>query len=70
VRQAARKDVTRAERTLEKLAARESSLHEAMADAATDHARLAELTAELRALQAEREAAEAAWLAASELLEG
>jgi hypothetical protein len=41
-----------------------------MAEAATDHVRLAELTAELRALAAERDDVEAAWLEAAAVAEG
>ncbi len=70
VMRAARKDVQRLERALEKLGDREAALHEQMAASATDHARLAALQADLDALGAEREQAEAAWLEASELLEG
>src|SRR4051794_22663711 len=66
---AARKEVARLERALDKLAAREAQLHEEMAAAATDHDRLRTLDAELRALLAEREDVEAAWLEQSELLE-
>jgi ABC transport system ATP-binding/permease protein len=70
VLRAARKEVARLERALEKLEVREARLHEEMAGAATDHGRLRELDAELRALLAEREAVEAAWLEQSEALEG
>jgi len=69
VRQAARKELARLERALERLAAREAELHELMAAAATDHERLRALDAELREVVAEREAAEVAWLETSELLE-
>jgi ATP-binding cassette subfamily F protein uup len=67
---AARKEVARLERALDKLTAREAELHEQMAAAATDHDRLRELDAELRALAAERDELEAAWLERSEALEG
>jgi ATP-binding cassette subfamily F protein uup len=66
---AARKEVARLERALDKLTAREAELHEQMAAAATDHDRLRELDAELRALAAERDELEAAWLERSEALE-
>jgi ABC transport system ATP-binding/permease protein len=69
VLRAARKEVARLERELERLSARESGLHESMAAAATDHERLRELNAELAALAAERERLEAAWFEASALLE-
>jgi ATP-binding cassette subfamily F protein uup len=67
---AARKEVARLERALDKLTAREAELHEQMAAAATDHDRLRELDGELRALAAERDELEAAWLERSEALEG
>jgi len=67
---AARKEVQRLERALDRLSERESALHEEMAAAATDHVRLRELQAELEATGAERERLEAAWLEASESLEG
>jgi ATP-binding cassette subfamily F protein uup len=66
---AARKEVARLERALDKLTAREADLHEQMAAAATDHGRLRALDTELRALATEREALEAAWLEGSEALE-
>ncbi|HEU4973787.1 MAG TPA: ABC-F family ATP-binding cassette domain-containing protein, partial [Baekduia sp.] len=67
---AARKEVQRQERAIERLGAREAELHEQMADHARDVGRLRELQAELEAVVADREAAEAAWLEASETLEG
>ncbi|MEA2468923.1 MAG: transport system ATP-binding/permease protein, partial [Thermoleophilaceae bacterium] len=70
VLRAARKEVARLERALEKLDAREADLHEAMAASATEHARLGELNAELVALRAEREEFEAAWFEASAVVEG
>ncbi len=70
VLRAARKEVARLERALEKLDEREAALHESMATSATDHARLRELNAELAALLADREAAEAAWFEASAAVEG
>jgi ATP-binding cassette subfamily F protein uup len=70
VLRAARKELARVERELDRLAAREAQLHEQMAAAATDHARLRELNAELTALGATREELEATWLETSELLEG
>jgi ATP-binding cassette subfamily F protein uup len=66
---AARKEIGRLERTIERLGARERQLHEAMAQHATDHARLRELQDDLAACVAEREAAEAAWLQTAEMLE-
>jgi ATP-binding cassette subfamily F protein uup len=70
VRRAARKEVARLERALERLAAREQALHAEMAASATDHERLRELQAQLDAVAAEREDAEAAWLEAAETAEG
>ena len=70
VARAARKEVARIERALDRLADRETRLHEDMAAAATDHDRLRALDAELRALQAERDELEAAWIETSETLEG
>ena len=67
---AARKEIARAERALDRLGEREAELQEAMAAAATDHVRLGELQAELETLRAERDAVEASWLEQSERLEG
>ena len=66
---AARKDVQRLERTIERLSAREGELHAAMAASATDHARLRELHAELADCTAERERLEATWLEVAETLD-
>ncbi len=70
VLRAARKETARLERSLERLTARERELHADMAAAATDHERLRALQAELDAVAAEREDAEAAWLEAAETAEG
>jgi ATP-binding cassette subfamily F protein uup len=64
---AARKDLARLERALEKLTERESALHEQMAAAATDHVRLRELQQQLGQSAAEREELEAQWLEAAEV---
>ncbi|MEA2305520.1 MAG: transport system ATP-binding/permease protein [Solirubrobacteraceae bacterium] len=64
-----RKEVRRLERELQKLADREGRLHDEMAASATEHGRLRELDADLRAVTAEREQLEEAWLHASEALE-
>jgi ATP-binding cassette subfamily F protein uup len=53
-----------------KLDADEKKLHEQLAAAATDYAKAAELDAQLRVLQAEKDEVEEAWLVASELAEG
>ncbi len=66
---AARKEVAQLERELERATAREAAVQEQMAAAATDHLRLAELTGELSATTAAREALEERWLEASEALE-
>jgi len=60
---AASKEVQRLERQIATLERRESALHVALAEHATDYGKVAELDAELRAITAEREAAEEAWLA-------
>jgi ATP-binding cassette subfamily F protein uup len=62
---AARKEMARIERQLDKLAARETRLHEQLAVVATDYAKTSELDAELRALEAERAQLEEAWLDAA-----
>jgi ABC transport system ATP-binding/permease protein len=66
---AARKEVQRIERALEKLETTEASLHEQMAASATDHEALRDLDARLAALASEREELEAAWLETSAALE-
>ncbi|MBO0767088.1 MAG: ABC-F family ATP-binding cassette domain-containing protein [Solirubrobacterales bacterium] len=66
---AARKELARLEREVEKAAEREAALHEQMAAVSSDHEKLAELTAELNAAVAERQELEERWLAGSEALE-
>ncbi len=66
---AGRKEVQRLERALDKLSARESTLHEQMVMSASDHARLRELQSELTAVLAERDDLEACWMEVSESLE-
>ena len=63
---AARKEVARIERRLTRLAEEESALHDELAAHATDHERVIALDARLRALAAERDELEAAWLEAAE----
>ena len=70
VARAARKEIQRLERSMDRLGERERDLHAQMVAAATDHHRLGELQLEIRAVTAEREAAEMAWLELSEQLEG
>jgi ATP-binding cassette subfamily F protein uup len=66
---AARKELQRVERALDRLGERERDLHDAMAASATDHARLRELQAQQTALAAERALVEAQWLELAEALE-
>src|SRR5690349_16445673 len=63
---AARKEVARLERALEKLNAREVELHEEMAEAATDHVRLRELQNELEQVTEDKDRLEEEWLEAAE----
>jgi ATP-binding cassette subfamily F protein uup len=67
---AAKKEASRLERRMLKLDADEKKLHDQLAAAATDYAKAAELDAQLRALQAEKEQVEEEWLAAAEVAEG
>jgi ATP-binding cassette subfamily F protein uup len=59
---AARKELTRLERRIDTLHKKEAVLHDQLAAAATDYAKVAELDAQLRDVVAEREAAEETWL--------
>jgi ATP-binding cassette subfamily F protein uup len=61
-RRAAQKELARLERQLDKLTKRETELHTALAEAATDASRLLELDAELRVLLAEKSTVEQRWL--------
>lgn len=63
---AAKKELSRLERQIAKLDERERKLHDRLAQSSTDFEKVAELDAELRSLQAEREAAEETWLELSE----
>jgi ATP-binding cassette subfamily F protein uup len=54
--------MTRLERTIARLEKREAELHEQLAQHATDHEKVLDLDAQLRAISAEREATEQAWL--------
>jgi ABC transport system ATP-binding/permease protein len=65
----ARKEAQRLERELERKTAREQELQGLMAASSSDHARLSELSAELRSVSAERERLETAWLEAAETLD-
>ncbi|MEW2547773.1 ABC-F family ATP-binding cassette domain-containing protein [Streptomyces sp. NPDC047002] len=63
---AAKKELQRVERQLDKLSTRESGLHQQIADHATDFEKVAGLDAELRELVAEREELENRWLELAE----
>lgn len=65
----ARKVMARVERQLTRLADRESAVHAAMAEAAADHATLAELNRDLQQIVAEREALEVEWLEAADVVD-
>jgi len=60
---AARKELARVERALDRVAERESRLHEELAAHATDHERVLYLDTELKAAAVEREQLEETWLA-------
>jgi ATP-binding cassette subfamily F protein uup len=66
---AARKELQRLERQIERAAAREDVLHTDLAANATDYERLTELGAELRTVQAERADLEERWLEVAGALE-
>ncbi|HST56785.1 MAG TPA: ABC-F family ATP-binding cassette domain-containing protein [Solirubrobacteraceae bacterium] len=66
---AARKELQRLERALERLGEREIELHAEMVTSATDHTRLGELQSELQASAGEREQLETAWLQTSDALD-
>lgn len=66
---AARKAVTRVEKAIKRLDAREAELNAQVLEHASDHAKVATLGAELSALAAEKDELEMEWLEASELLE-
>ena len=61
----ARKTLARLDRRLERIAAQEAELNAAIAEHAHDYTRLAELSAELDTLAAERDALELEWLEAA-----
>ncbi|GAA2653144.1 ABC-F family ATP-binding cassette domain-containing protein [Nonomuraea recticatena] len=63
-----RKELSRLERQLDKLAGQEDKLHAAMADAASDYAKLGELDSKLRDILSEKDAVEAEWLEVAERL--
>ncbi|MFZ4183659.1 ABC transporter C-terminal domain-containing protein, partial [Streptomyces pseudogriseolus] len=63
---AAKKELQRIERQLDKISAREATLHIAIAENATDFAKVAELDAELRDLAGQRDELELRWLELAE----
>ncbi|MCD4527070.1 ABC-F family ATP-binding cassette domain-containing protein [Nocardioides sp. cx-173] len=65
----ARKTLARLEKQLARVNAREAELNALMLEHAQDHARLAELGAELHALRAQKDDFELEWLEAAEILE-
>jgi ABC transport system ATP-binding/permease protein len=65
---AARKDLARLERQIDRLTQRQERLHAELAENASDYAVVAELDGELRAVRHELDEAETAWLELSEQL--
>jgi len=63
---AGQKELTRLERQIARLTESETRLSAELAESASDYARLIELGAELRGVQAERETLEERWLAVAE----
>ncbi|MET8728702.1 ABC-F family ATP-binding cassette domain-containing protein [Streptomyces parvus] len=63
---AAKKELQKVERQLDKLSTRETTLHKQIADNATDFAKVAKLDAELRELVTERDELEMRWLELAE----
>ncbi|HEX9064124.1 MAG TPA: ABC-F family ATP-binding cassette domain-containing protein [Streptosporangiaceae bacterium] len=63
---AARKELARLDRQLDRLAVRETGLHQQLAEAAADYERLIALGDELKTVQAERAALEDRWLEVSD----
>jgi len=64
----ARKEMARLERQLSRFAEQEERLHAELAAHATDHEKVLRLDAKLRALAAEREQVEEAWLIAADVV--
>ncbi|MEU8896371.1 ABC-F family ATP-binding cassette domain-containing protein [Nocardia sp. NPDC048505] len=63
---AARKELAKLERSIDKLGEREAKLHAALADAATDADKLVSLGAELKQVLADKDAAEERWMELAE----
>ena len=66
---AARKTLARLDKRLERIAEREAELNALVLEHASDHQRLAEISAELGELSAEKDEVEMEWLGAAEALE-
>ena len=64
------KEMTKVERAIAKVDDTERSLHEQMAEAATDHSRLADLNRELRETQIRKAELEDEWMSLAAELEG
>jgi ATP-binding cassette subfamily F protein uup len=64
-----RRELTRLERAIERLSAREQEISEAMSQSGSDHARLVELQGELEQAREELETLEGTWLELSESIE-
>jgi ATP-binding cassette subfamily F protein uup len=62
--------MTKIERAIAKVDDTERSLHEQMAEAATDHSRLADLNGELRETQIRKAELEDEWMSLAAELEG
>ncbi|HLL35074.1 MAG TPA: ABC transporter ATP-binding protein, partial [Streptomyces sp.] len=63
---AAKKELQKIERQLDKISEKETKLHARIAEDATDFAKVAELDAELRDLAGQREELELRWLELAE----
>ncbi len=64
---AAKKELSKLERSMDRLTQREAALHAQLAEHATDYARITSLDAELRAVQEEKTLIEEQWLALAEI---
>ncbi|MDG6109415.1 ABC-F family ATP-binding cassette domain-containing protein [Dactylosporangium aurantiacum] len=64
---AAKKELAKLERSMDRLAQKEAALHAQLAEHATDYARITTLDAELRAVQEEKALIEEQWLALAEI---
>ncbi|QGK68682.1 ATP-binding cassette domain-containing protein [Allosaccharopolyspora coralli] len=66
---AARKELSKLERQLDKIGKREDDMHVRLAEAATEPERLQELNADLRALQSEKDDLETRWMELADQLD-